>query len=134
MCLLACGPAHEDYRLARRALGGRDAELVDEGLDVGERTDVALIDDPQAEHVRLIDGEARRALHGDDVGHVSELAVAVARSEHHKAADPWCPAFGSPGEACGVRPFPRVTTPVDVAQRRHVPGALSPRIVVETRT
>src|ERR1039457_1039465 len=106
-------------------------DLVDECLDVVERPDMALVDNPETKHVRLIDGEAPRTLHGDDVGHVPELAVAVTGSEHDHAADSRGHAFGATGRASRVCPLPGVAAPVDVAQRRDVRRALSPGIVVK---
>ena len=41
----------------------RDERLVDECLDVVERSDVALVDDTEAEKVPLVDRERRATLH-----------------------------------------------------------------------
>src|ERR1022692_2996770 len=59
-----------------------------------------------------------------------EAAVAVTGAEHHKAPHARPHPLGLTVGACGCGPLPRVPTPVDVAQRRHVPGALSPWVVV----
>src|ERR1022692_1758402 len=107
--------------------------LVDERLDAVQRSDLSLIDHSETEHVGLVDGEAPRTLHGDDIRHVSELTVIATRPEDHQTSDARRPALESTGRPCGRRPLPCVPAPVHVAQGRDVPRARTPWIVVKPR-